>query len=88
MDAEEVYALLLGYINNTLEGAGALKGKNLVVTSIEDITGGKRINVQWTLDNGTVQTDHVDLVNGTDGNGIKSITKTGTSGKIKHHKGG
>ena len=82
MDAEEVYALLLGYINNTLEGAGALKGKNLVVTSIEDITGGKRINVQWTLDNGTVQTDHVDLVNGTDGNGIKSITKTGTSGKV------
>ena len=82
MDAEEVYALLLGYINSTLQGGGALKGKNLVVTSIEDITGGKRINVQWTLDNGTVQTDHVDLVNGTDGNGIKSITKTGTSGKI------
>lgn len=82
MDAEEVYALLLGYINNTLQGGGALKGKNLVVTSIEDITGGKRINVQWTLDNGTVQTDHVDLVNGTDGNGIKSITKTGTSGKV------
>ena len=82
MDAEEVYALLLGYINSTLQGGGALKGKNLVVTSIEDITGGKRINVQWTLDNGTVQTDHVDLVNGADGNGIKSITKTGTSGKV------
>lgn len=46
MDAEEVYALLLGLINSTLVGGGALKGKNLVVTSIEAIDGGVRMNVQ------------------------------------------
>ena len=79
MDAEEVYALLLGLINSTLVGGGALKGKNLVVTSIEAIDGGVRMNVQWTLDNGTVQTDHVDLTNG---NGIKSIEKTSTAGLV------
>ena len=82
MDAEEVYALLVGLINNTLVGGGALKGKNLVVTSIEDMAGGKRINVQWTLDNGTVQTDHVDLLNGAKGDkGDKGDTgDTGAKG--------
>ena len=79
MESDEIIGYLLGYIKSTLNGAGALKGKNLVVTSIVDITGGKRINVQWTLDNGTVQTDHVDLTNG---NGIKSIAKTSTSGLV------
>ena len=79
MESDEIIGYLLGYIKSTLNGAGALKGKNLVVTSIVDITGGKRINVQWTLDNGTVQTDHVDLPNG---NGIKSVVKTSTSGLV------
>ena len=67
------YPLSKKYTDETVAGGGAIKGKNLVVTSIESITGGKRINVQWTLDNGTVLTDHVDLENGEDGKGIKSV---------------
>lgn len=85
MESDEIIGFLLAYINKTLVGGGALKGKNLVVTSIESITGGKRINVQWTLDDGTTDTDHIDLQNGddgVDGNGIKSIAKTSTSGKV------
>lgn len=67
------YQLSKKYTDETVVGGGAIKGKNLVVTSIESITDGKRINVQWTLDDGTVQTDHVDLENGEDGKGIKSV---------------
>lgn len=77
---KKVYAILKKYTDNSIAGGGAIKGKNCVITSIAPITGGNRITFQWTLDNGTVQTDTLDVMNGvngtngTDGVGIASIT--------------
>ena len=56
------------YTKETVEGAGAIKGKNCVVDSIIAITGGHRVTFKWTLDSGTVQTNYMDVMDGTDGN--------------------
>lgn len=55
------------YTKETVEGAGAIKGKNCVIDSIVPITGGNRVTFKWTLDNGTVQTGTMDVMDGTDG---------------------
>ena len=79
LDAKKVYALCKKYTDNSIAGGGAVAGKNCVITSIAPITGGNRVTFQWTLDNGTVQTDTLDVMNGingtdgTDGVGIASI---------------
>lgn len=64
---EKVYALAKSYTNQTVEGGGALKGKNCTIESITPITGGNRITFKWTLDNGTELTDVVDIMNGAQG---------------------
>lgn len=80
LTAKKVYALCKKYTDNSIAGGGAIAGKNCVITSIVPITGGNRITFQWTLDNGTVQTDTLDVMDGvdgtdgTDGVGIASIT--------------
>lgn len=61
------YALCKKYADNAVAGAGAIKGKNCVISSIDPITGGNRVTFQWTLDNGTVQTDTMDVMDGIDG---------------------
>jgi hypothetical protein len=58
------YALSKKYTDNSIAGGGAVKGKNCIVSSIDPITGGHRVTFQWTLDNGTVQTDYVDVMDG------------------------
>ena len=58
------------YTDETVVGGGAIKGKNCVITSIAEITGGHRVTFQWTLDNGTVQTNTMDVMDGVDGNGF------------------
>ena len=67
------YALAKKYVDKTIEGSGALKGKNCIITDISPITGGNRVTFQWTLDNGTVETDTMDVMDGEDGLGIKSV---------------
>jgi len=67
LDAKKVYALCKKYTDDTVAGGGAIKGKNCVISAITPITGGTRLTFQWTLDNGTVQTDDVDVMNGVDG---------------------
>ena len=80
---KKVYAILKKYTDDSVAGGGAIKGKNCVITNITAITGGNRITFQWTLDNGTVQTDTLDVMNGTNGTngtngvGIASITYKG-----------
>lgn len=64
---KKVYAILKKYTDNSIAGGGAIKGKNCTITSIVPITGGNRITFQWTLDNGTVQTDTLDVMNGING---------------------
>lgn len=61
------YALARKYVDQSLVGGGALKGKNCTIQSIEDITGGKRVTFRWILDDGTIQTGHMDVFNGQDG---------------------
>jgi len=58
------YALSKKYTDDTVEGGGAIRGKNCIIKSIEDIEGGHRITFQWTLDNGEVQTDVMDVADG------------------------
>ena len=61
------YAAAKAYTDQTVVGGGALKGKNCTVDSITDITGGHRVTFKWTLDNGTVQTGTMDVMDGVDG---------------------
>lgn len=67
------YALAKKYVDKTIEGGGSVKGKNCVITDISPITGGNRVTFQWTLDNGTVDTETMDVMDGEDGLGIKSV---------------
>ena len=67
-------ALAKGYTDETVAGGGAIKGKNCTVDSITDITGGQRVTFKWTLDNGTVQTGTMDVMNGAKGDTGTSIT--------------
>lgn len=62
-----VYAMGTNYTDEEVAGGGAIKGKNCVVDSITDITGGHRVTFKWTLDNGTVTTGSMDVMNGTKG---------------------
>ena len=57
----------MGYTDETVIGGGAIKGKNCVVNNIEEVADGVNVTFQWTLDNGTVQTETVLLPKGTQG---------------------
>ena len=57
----------MGYTDETVIGGGALKGKNCVVSNIEEVADGVNVTFQWILDNGTVQTETVLLPRGTQG---------------------
>ena len=61
------YALCKKYVDDSLQGGGALKGKNCTIDGISEITGGHRVTFKWTLDDGTVQTGSMDVMDGTDG---------------------
>lgn len=61
--------LAKGYTDETVLGGGAIKGKNAVVKSIVEVEGGNEVTFQWTLDDGSVQTQVMFVKNGTDGAG-------------------
>lgn len=71
MKADEAFKKALGasmeYTKETVLGGGALKGKNCVISSIEDIEGGHRVTFKSTLDDGTVKTDIMNVMDGEDG---------------------
>ena len=76
LKAEEALAAAQQYTDETIEGGGAIKGKNCTIDSIESISGGQRVTFKWTLDDGTEQTSTMDVMNGVDGQdgkGIKSV---------------
>lgn len=64
---KKAVAVSKNYTDKTVVGGGAIKGKNCTVTSITPIAGGNRVTFQWTLDDGTVQTDTLDVFNGEKG---------------------
>lgn len=77
------YAAAKKYVDKTLIGGGALKGKNATIDSITDITGGHRVTFKWTLDDGTVETDYMDVMDGVDGqDGADGATPTCTIEEI------
>ena len=66
-------ALAKKYTDESLAGGGAVRGKNCTIQSKTPIEGGTRIVFAWTLDNGTVQTTSVDVMNGEQGVGVESL---------------
>lgn len=73
----ETFALAKKYTDESLLGGGAVAGKNCIIEDITDITGGQRITFKYTLDDGTVKTRTMDVMNGVDG----EKGETGATGK-------
>ena len=69
------YALSKKYTKESLLGGGAVVGKNVTVSSITPIDGGNRVTFSYTLDDGTVKTSAMDVM---DGNGIVKVEKIKT----------
>ena len=67
MTAKQVYALCKAYTDTSIEGAGAIKGKNCEIQSITSITGGHRITFAWYNGSDVLQTDTLDVMDGADG---------------------
>ena len=72
------YALSKKYIKESLLGGGAVVGKNVTVSSITPIDGGNRVTFSYTLDDGTVKTSAMDVMDGEQGNGIAKVEKIKT----------
>ena len=64
------------YTRESLLGGGAVVGKNVTISSITPIEGGNKVTFSYTLDNGTVKTSTMDVMDGKDG-----VSVTGTSDK-------
>lgn len=67
------------FTRESLLGGGAVVGKNVTISSITPIDGGNRITFSYTLDDGTVKTSTLDVMNGVNGTDGKNGTK-GTKG--------
>lgn len=67
MNGITAYALSQSYTDSSIAGAGAIKGAPCTIDSITDIEGGHRITFKWELDDGTVQTESMDVMNGEKG---------------------
>lgn len=65
ISAEVALSAANAYTEETVIGGGAIKGKNCTISSITEITGGHRVTFQWTLDDGTVKTETMDVIDGT-----------------------
>ena len=55
------------YTRESLLGGGAVVGKNVTISSITPIEGGNRVTFSYTLDNGTVKTSIMNVMDGKDG---------------------
>ena len=61
------YVLAKKFCKDTIEGAGAVAGKNCTIYQIEPITGGNKVWFKWYLDNGTEKTDYMIVMDGVKG---------------------
>ena len=55
------------YVDDTIEGAGAVAGVPCQIQSITDITGGHRVTFLWVDNAGTSHTSTMDVMDGTNG---------------------
>ena len=56
-----------GYVGETADSLGAVKGAPATIKSITEIDGGHRVIFEWTGTSGTKQTSTLDVMNGVDG---------------------
>ena len=61
------YAKSKTYTDETVVGAGAIKGAPCQIDSIEDIEGGHRVTFLWVDNSGEEHTDTMDVMNGEKG---------------------
>ena len=55
------------YTRESLLGGGAVVGKNVTISSITPIDGGNRVIFSYTLNDGTVKTSTMDVMDGANG---------------------
>lgn len=67
------------YTDQSLQGAGAIVGKNVQVSKIEPIKGGNRVTFTYTLDNGTQKNSYLEVMNGEQGASVVSANIDETS---------
>lgn len=60
------------YVNQSIQGAGAIVGKNVQVSKIEPIKNGNRVTFTYTLDNGTQKNSYLEVMNGEHGASVVS----------------
>jgi len=64
MTALEALVISRKYTDDTAEGMGAVKGKNAIVSSIQDVHGGHNVTFAWYLDDGTYLTETMFVADG------------------------
>lgn len=67
------------YTKQSLQGAGAIVGKNVQVSKIEPIKNGNRVTFTYTLDNGTQKNSYLEVMNGEQGASVVSANIDETS---------
>ena len=65
------------YTKESLLGGGAVVGKNVTISSITPIEGGNKVTFSYTLDNGTVKTSTMDVMDGKDGVSVTGVSDKG-----------
>lgn len=86
MNGLTAYALSKSYVDATLQGVGAIEGKNCTISSINTINNGNRITFSWTLDDGTIKTQTMDVMNGETGsNGEDGVSVTDMTIDANNH---
>ena len=79
MTGTVAFAMSKKYTDDSMDGAGAVKGVPCTISAIDPITNtggdviGKRVIFQWTSNSGTVTTTPMDVMYGEDGRGIASV---------------
>lgn len=61
------------FTSETVLGGGAVVGKNVTISSITPIEGGNKVTFSYTLDDGTVKTSTMDVIDGKDGVSVVDI---------------
>ena len=61
------------YTDKTVVGLGGLKGSPCTIEFTETIPGGTRVTFGWTGTDGTHETQTIDVMDGKDGKGIRSV---------------
>ena len=62
------------YTDKTVVGLGGLKGSPCTIEFTEAIPGGTRVTFGWTGTDGTHESTHIDVMDGKDGKGIRTVT--------------